>query len=150
MIASFTRPIYKVVNFLERKKLLNRFVKYYDPYIIDLPKDAFINMGGVQSRIGLMQCERYHKIVDHRRTIAEIYHTNLKGLFDFIMLPKHKGMTVSHFVIRTNYADIIKSKCLVNNIQLGELIDYDCSEIPIYKNAKYFGHYICRYALRTR
>lgn len=139
VIASFTHPIYRVVNFLERKKLLNRFVKYYDPYIIDLPKDAFISMGGVQSRIGLMQCERYHKIVEHRRMIAEIYHTNLKGLFDFIMPPKHRNMTVSHFVIRTKYAERIKNECLNKNIQVGELIDYDCSEIPIYKKAKYYG-----------
>ena len=140
VIASFTRPIYKVVNFLERKKLLNRFVKYYDPYIIDLPKDAFIKMGGVQSRVGLVQCERYYKIVEHRRKISKIYHKNLKGVLDFIMPPMHRNMTVSHFVIRTKYAERIKNECLFNNIQVGELIDYDCSEIPIYKNAKYYGY----------
>ena len=140
VIVSFTRLIYRVVNFLERKKLLNRFVKYYDAYIIDLPKDAFIRMSGVGSRVGLKQCERYYKIVEHRRKLAKIYHKNLKGILDFIMPPKHKNMTVSHFVIRTKYAEHIKNKCLYNNIQVGELIDYDCSEIPIYKNAKYYGY----------
>lgn len=139
VILSFIRPIYGVINFLERKNLLNRFVKYYDPYVIDLPKDSFNRMGGVESRIGLKQCGRYRKIVNHRRKIAEIYHKSLTGVLDFMMPPKHKNMTVSHFVIRTKYAQRLKAECLRNNVQLGELIDYDCSEIPIYINTKYYG-----------
>ncbi len=139
VIISFTRPIYRIVNFLELNNIINRFVKYYDPSIIDLPDDAFLYMGGVESRIGVIQCARYHKIVEHRRCIARIYHNNLTGISDFVMPPKHSGMTVSHFVVRTKHADLIKTACLQEGIQLGELLDYDCSEIPVYKNAKYLG-----------
>ena len=139
VMISFTRPVYKMVNILERKNLINRFVKYYDPFKIDLPKDAFIKMGGLASRIGLKQCARYQKIVEHRRYVARIYHENLTGFADFIMPPKHSKMTVSHFVIRTKHAENIKAALLKKNIQLGELIDYDCSEIPFYSKEKYVG-----------
>lgn len=139
VMTAFMRPVYGMVNFMERQNLLDRFVKYYDPSVIDLPKDAFLAMGGLESRIGLRQCERYRSIVEHRRKLAEIYHEKLEGVGDFLLPPRHEGMTVSHFVVRTSHAAQIKSACLGQGIQLGELIDYDCADMPTYQDAKYFG-----------
>lgn len=139
VMIAFTRPVYGVVNLMERQHLLDRFVKYYDPSVIDLPKDAFVAMGGLESRIGLRQCERYHSIIEHRRYLAKIYHEKLSGVGDLLLPPRHEGMTVSHFVVRTSHAAQIKSACLDKGIQLGELIDYDCSDMPTYQEAKYYG-----------
>ena len=55
------------------------------------------------------------------------------------MPPIHPGMTVSHFVVRTGQADAIQSFCLRAGFQLGELIEYDCAQMPSYRRAKYFG-----------
>lgn len=139
VLVAFTRPIYGLVNLLERKGLLDRFVKYYDSSIINFPDDAFVAMGGVESRVGARQCQRYHSIVDHRRRLAALYHQNLRGSPDLRMPPTHDRSTVSHFVVRTPHASRLKKACLERGFQLGELIDYDCSAMPSYRGTKYFG-----------
>ncbi len=139
VLVAFTRPVYGFVNRLESLGFLDRFVKYYDPSIIDLPDDAFVAMGKLQARIGIRQCDRYDEIVSHRRILASIYHDLLQGCADFIMPPVHENATVSHFVIQTRQAEKIKEACRAYGYQLGELIDYDCSEMPTYKDARYLG-----------
>lgn len=137
---AFTRPIYRWVNWFERLHLLDHFVKYYDPTKIDLPGDAFVKMGGVEARTGIIQSNRYRQIVKHRRNLAQIYRRKLNGVGDLMMPPHDEMMTVSHFVVRTECADKCKKACLARGIQLGELIDYDCASMPSYQNAKYFGN----------
>jgi dTDP-4-amino-4,6-dideoxygalactose transaminase len=53
-------------------------------------------------------------------------------------------MTVSHFVVRTQKASDLKSICLRNGIQLGELIDYVVSDLPVYQSHKYVGKHRSR------
>lgn len=139
VFVAFSRPVYGLVNRLEGMRLLDRFVKYYDPAIIDLPTDAFTAMGGLEARLGLRQCLRYHEIVAHRRQIAAIYHKRLTGVGDLILPPIDPGMTVSHFVVRTHEAERIKRACLSKGVQLGALIDYEIADMPAYRDAKYLG-----------
>ena len=143
MIA-LSRSVYGMVNRLERMSLLDRFVKYYDPSIIDLPADAFSAMGSLEARVGIRQCARYDGMVRHRLALADLYHAGLQGMGDLILPPRHPGMTVSHFVIRTGNADRIKERCLKHGIQLGELIDYDIASMPSYREAPYFGERLSR------
>ena len=138
MIA-LSRPAYGLVNRLERLSLLDRFVKYYDPSVIDLPADAFSTIGSLEARIGLRQCGRYAGVVEHRRMLAALYNERLHGVGDMILPPRDPGMTVSHFVIRTGQAERIKAYCLTRGIQLGELIDYDIASMPSYADARYYG-----------
>lgn len=139
VLVAFTRPVYRVVNRLERSGLLDCFVKYYDPSVIDMPSDAFVAMGGAEARTGQRQTERYQAIVAHRRALSALYHEALAGVGDLRMPPVADEATVSHFVIRTTHAEALKAWCLRKGIQLGELIDYDCADMPTYRNAKYFG-----------
>lgn len=143
-LIAFYRPAYRAVNWLERKGFLDRFATYYDPFLIDLPKDAFCEMGAVEARIGSQQTIRYPQIVSHRRRLAEIYHAQLKNVGDLQLPPIHDDMTVSHFVVRTQKASDLKSICLRNGIQLGELLDYVVSDLPVYQGHKYVGKHRSR------
>lgn len=136
VLTAFSKPIYGIVNRLERLNLLNYFVKYYDPNKIDLPLDAFKEISGVEARVGLEQTKRYEVIVAHRKKIAKIYRERLVGVGDLTLPPFHEKMTVSHYVLRTNFAATLIKKCLSQGVQLGELIDYDCSKMPTYLGMK--------------
>lgn len=142
VIVAFSKPVYSFVNRLERMKLLDRFVKYYDPTKIYLPSDAFKAMCGIEARVGKEQTKRYSEIVSHRQIIANIYSEKLEGARGIILPPYHQNMTVSHYAIRTNFASSLKEHCLNHGVQLGELIEYDCAEMPVYNGAKYHGEKI--------
>lgn len=138
-MVALSRTAYGLVNRLERLSLLDRFVKYYDPSIVDLPEDAFSAMGSIEARIGIRQCARYDGVVQHRRALAELYHERLDGVGDLVLPPRDPGMTVSHYVVRTGQAERIKRQCLAGGVQLGELIDYDIADMPSYADARYHG-----------
>lgn len=144
VLVAFNPIVYGLVNRMERLGLLKRFVKYYDETVIDLPKDAFIGMSGVEARLGKLQCERYYRIVEHRRKLASIYREHLLDKKELILPSEHHDATYSHFVIRTKNAKQIMSHCLKNSVQLGELIDYEIPDMPTYKDAPYFGEHRSR------
>lgn len=144
VFVAFNPTIYGLVNRLERLGLLNKFVKYYDETTIDLPDDVFEEMCGIEARVGKIQCERYHDIVEHRRLLARIYRDGLNGIGDLILPPSHPGATYSHFVVRTKRVEELKFYCLKNGVQLGELIDYEIPDMPSYVDAPYFGEHHSR------
>ena len=110
--------------------------------MIGLPKDAFCEMGAVEARIGASKpcsiCESLH----HRR-LAEIYHAQLKNVGDLQLPPIPDDMTVSHFVVQPKSVDL-KSICLRNGIQLGELLDYVVGDLPVYQGHRYVGKHRSR------
>lgn len=144
VLVAFNPVFYGLVNRLERLGLLNKFVKYYDETIIDLPDDAFEEMCGIEARVGKIQCGRYQDIIEHRRNLARIYREGLTGIGDLILPPSHPGATYSHFVIRTQRAGELKTHCLNNGVQLGELIDYEIPDMPSYVDTPYFGKHRSR------
>lgn len=131
--------VYGLINRLERSGLLNRFVRYYDPGRIDLPADAFEALCPAEARIGLIQCARYDEIVAHRRKIAGIYLKELAGAKGLRLPQGAPGATWSHFVVGTKRAKEFVAQALARGVQLGELIDYEIPDMPVYKNAPYFG-----------
>jgi dTDP-4-amino-4,6-dideoxygalactose transaminase len=139
VLVAFSRPVYGAVNRLERAGALDRFVKYYDPALIDLPTDAFSAMGGLEARIGTRQCSRYAEIIAHRQHISSIYHEELAEQPELILPPCDPGATVSHFVVRSPNAEALKAACLAQGVQLGELIDYEIPDMVSYRDAPYFG-----------
>ena len=143
-LLAFQPVIYGLVNQLERRGYLNRFTKYYNEENITWPNDGFEWPSGLQARIGLIQCKRYVDIVSHRRKIANIYHQELQGLNNLKLPPNRKGATVSHYVIQTEFADIVERSLLSKGYQLGRLIDYEVPDMPIYKNEPYFGDHMSR------
>lgn len=144
VLVAFNPIIYGLVSKLERLGVLDKFVKYYDPEVIDLPTDAFEEMCSIEARLGRSQCDHYHNIVSHRRKLASIYREGLDGVSDFVLPPNHEGATYSHFVVRTSKAEELKLHCLRNGVQLGGLIEYEIPDMPTYASAQYFGEHRSR------
>ncbi|MCB1857565.1 MAG: DegT/DnrJ/EryC1/StrS family aminotransferase [Gammaproteobacteria bacterium] len=136
---AFTPTIYGLINRMERSGLLDKFVKYYDPGIIDMPEDYLQAMTPLEARVGTIQCYRYPDIVAHRRKLAQIYFGELAGIPELRLPPRDTGATYSHFVIRTPAATYLRDYCLDRGIQLGNLIDYHIPDMAAYSDAVHIG-----------
>jgi len=136
---AFTRPVYGLVNRLERIGLLDRFVRYYDPGIIDMPDDYLLQMTPIEARVGVEQCLKYPTIVAHRRKLARIYLNGLAGLQGVQLPCWNRGSTCSHFVLRCEFAQRLKDYFLGKGIQLGSLVDYYIPEMESYRGSGRHG-----------
>jgi perosamine synthetase len=131
---TFYDPIYRLTNSLERAGFLNKFTRYYDEDIIDMPNDFMIGITATQGRVGKIQCQRYDEIIADRSKIANYYNENLKKTGDFKLPPIITGATYSHYVIRTAYRRQVMRYALKHGVQLGQLIEYCIPEMQAYKN----------------
>lgn len=131
---SLTPPVYGAVNALERWGGLNRFVKYYDESVIDLPADWNIDMSPVEARVGTVQCDRYASIISHRRRSAALYRELLKNIPGIILPPHNEGATYSHFTILVENRPALLEQALAKGIQLGWLIEYSIPEMKAYRH----------------
>lgn len=131
---TFNRQVYDWVNRIERLKLLNTFVKYYDVNKIDMPDDYLQHMSNVEARTGIINLNRYRKIVENRRSAANYYFSTIQNMNDFILPPRVNGATYSHFVVQVKNRNEWLKKALIKGIQLGWLIEYNIPEMSVYRN----------------
>jgi perosamine synthetase len=129
---AFWGPVYGLINRLERSGLLNRFVKYFDEGKIDMPPDYLCQMASIEARIGIENVGRHEDIIKNRQEAAEYYFEHLENKPDFILPPKIKGATYSHFVVRVNDRNIWLQKGILRGVQLGWLIEYSIPEMKAY------------------
>ena len=131
---AFSNMGYSLVNRLERSGLLDYFVKYHDPKLIDMPVDYLQALTSIEARVGVEQCHKYAKIIKHRRKLARLYLNGLKGMPELELPVWNNGASWSHFVVRTECAKSLIDACLEQDVQLGELIDYNIPDLPAYYN----------------
>ncbi len=136
---AFTEPVYGLVNRMERLGLLDRFVRYHDPGIIDMPDDYLRQMTPIEARVGVEQCLKYAAIVAHRRKLAKIYLDDLAGLYGVQLPLWNPGSTFSHFVLRCGFARRLRDYCLERGVQLGGLVDYYIPEMESYRDCGRHG-----------
>ena len=60
---AFNKLIYTFTNWLERKGILDRFVKYYDESEINFPADWNWLPSEIEARVGLVQLRKYDEII---------------------------------------------------------------------------------------
>lgn len=130
---SFWNPIYGFVNRLERSGALERFSKYYDDNIIDMPNDYLEKMSKVESRVGLVQLLKYDEIVKRRRNIASYYAAKLIDIKELNLPPLIEGSTYSHFVPRVAFRKNVLEMALKQGVQLGWLIEYCIPDMNAYR-----------------
>ena len=152
---TFCKPIYSIINHLERSGRLNNFVQYYDELKIDMPKDYLESMCGVEARVGAANVKRYEDIISTRRTAAKYYFENLSRIIghangshhnispfsiiapgSFLLPPQVDGATYSHFVIQVSNRDQWLKKGIEKDVQLGWLIEYNIPEMISYGSHK--------------
>lgn len=131
---AFWEPVYGLVNWLEHRRLLDQFVKYYDDSQIDMPSDFLEGLTRVEARVGIRQIKKYQTIVKHRRSLAEIYNQELGETPNLRLPPLITGATYSHYVPRVPYKQETVNFILRKGIQLGELIEYCIPSMRAYQN----------------
>lgn len=138
-IASFNRRIYGFINYLERKSCLNHFVKYFDPAIIDMPKDFLVSLSPVEARVGIEQCSKLRSIIFNRQFLARIYYSLLQKVEAIKLPPYDLGASFSHFVIICDCAHELSSYLLRHGVQVGNLIDYNIPNLPVYRKYRFIN-----------
>jgi perosamine synthetase len=129
---TFWPPVYGLINWLERSNWLDYFVKYYDDSLIDMPKDYLEQFTNIEARVGLVQLEKYDKIIDHHRKMAAFYNKHLSNCPGLELPPAIAGATYSHYVVKVKNRAAVLSHALAHGIQLGWLIEYSIPDLPAY------------------
>lgn len=138
-LVAFSKALYGLTFWLQRAGFLQRFVSYYRPDSIDFPKDAYKQIGSVESELGRRQIGAYESEVHRRQQIANIYEKHLPSEPRLKALEYGPLPTYSHFVLRSKQADEISHLMKARGIELGRIVDYDVSSLPAYEAADYFG-----------
>lgn len=133
---AFIPWIYSMTNWLERKGLLNRFVKYYDESVIYFPEDWDQMPCELEARVGLVQLGKYDEIISLRQRASKRIIDSLRGDDRLKMLPFNEDATYSHLVGVVDDRDWWVEYYHKKGIQLGILIEYSVPEMPTYQKYK--------------
>ena len=133
---AFSEPVYGLVNQVERRGWLDRFVRYYDEARIDMPADHLEAMTAVEARVGQVQVGRYRSIVAARRRLAAHYDRALSEVAGVTRPPLVDGATYSHYVPASPDPEAQVANALRRRIQLGRLIAYNIPDMPAYQGAR--------------
>lgn len=128
--------IYAGIHFLERKGLLDSFVKYYDEAKIDLPVDWAEFPTELEARVGLVQLGKYDYIVEQRIQKAKEYYSQFNNVPGIELFPFIEGATYSHFVAIVDNRKKWMEMYYRKGIQFGELIEYTIPYMPAYRTFK--------------
>lgn len=129
---AFAERLYPLVDALQRRGRLDRFVCYYDDRTIDMPGDHLEAMAPVEARVGLVQVGRYRQVVDRRRRAANSWRSLLDGEEGIILPPDTEGATYSHFSAVVDDRSRWEARARIAGVELGRVIDYVVPELPAY------------------
>ena len=134
--ASLSPFLYRFVFAIKEKGLIDKFVKYYDEEIIDMPIDFLSSLTNVEAKVGIEQLKKFDNIKNHRRIIAELYDEILSGTRN-IKLPKLKiGSTFTFYSPRVPKRDLVIRLMASEGIELGNVLEYSIPYMKSYLNLK--------------
>jgi dTDP-4-amino-4,6-dideoxygalactose transaminase len=138
-LVAFSPFVYWFTSALIRIGVLGRFVDYYDTETISLPDDAYVQVGLIETRLGVRQLKRFPAEIERRRILARLYGEALSGEPRLRVIDYGLNATYSHYVVVSDDAVRIREQMLKRGVELGKIVDYDISSFPSYRGAKYFG-----------
>lgn len=145
VMVAFNSVVYSIVHWMERKKLLDRFVKYYEEGSIDMPADWDQMPCELEARVGLVQLGKYDEIISLRKQNALRYIEQFRNNADIVFLPYDEGCTYSHCVAlvadRNKWVNDYQGK----SVQLGILIEYSVPEMKAYRKYKLKAYPLSEY-----
>jgi len=138
---TFWGPVYGFVNRLERSGLLDHFVQYYDPGIIDMPSDFMQHMSPVEARVGMIQVYKYQDMIHARQKYAAYYRQRLQD-DKFIKIPdKIEGATYSQIIALIEKREVVLKAALKLGVQLGAVLEYCIPNMTVYKKWNQINKY---------
>jgi perosamine synthetase len=133
---AFWERLYGFVNRLAQWGALNRFVKYYDESVIDMPRDYLETMAKIEARVGLEQIRKYRDIVQRHRLQAASWRGILTKMHGVKLPPEVEGGTYSHFVALVKNRKEWIEKYYKKGIEIGILIEYSIPYMSAYSKFK--------------
>lgn len=135
---------YGAVKRLSSTGLLNRFIRYYNEAVIEMPDDYLVGLTDFEASIGKLACAEYHDAVSHRRMIAAYYNEGLQHC-SHLRVPEFKpGHTWSHYTVAAENAAAYANVGLRNNIEFGRVLEYFIPDLPAYANHRHLDRNIAR------
>jgi perosamine synthetase len=133
VLPAFHPWAYSLVARLKDLGLLDRFVRYYQPDLIDMPSDHLQAMSPIEARVGRAQLARHRAILAARARRAAAWHARLAHEPGLLRLPAlDVGATWSHFSCLVDDRQGWLTRWRKRGIELGELIEYSIPELPAY------------------
>ncbi len=132
---TFFERFYGLVHWIEEETpLLDRLTKaYHLDEKIHFPPDYLDNMLNVEAQVGLIQLQKYSKIIQRRREQAHYYQQQLPNISDWVFPPLVDGATYAYYVIRVpDRADVLLT-FRKRGVQLGTLIQYSLPYLAPYR-----------------
>jgi len=133
---SFNSIVYGFVNWLERKKVLDRFVKYYEDDRIYFPNDWDSPVTNTEASVGRVQLLKYDEIIDKRRSVALEYKAAFETNDEVHFMNDLPGATYSHCVALVDNREAWLEKYSKQGMQLGILIEYSVPEMKAFNKFK--------------
>ncbi|ETR76444.1 hypothetical protein X566_17600 [Afipia sp. P52-10] len=131
---AFWQPFYGVTETLRQSGLLDRFTRYYDENIIDMPRDFLIGMSRLEARVGQIQAMRLRPFVEAHRAYAEFFRNSLAGLTTLSWIAAPPGSSFSHIAARVADKRDVMDRAHAAGVQLGEVIEYSIPEMAAYRS----------------
>lgn len=138
-LVAFSPFVYWFTSALIRLGVLGRFVDYYDTETISLPDDAYVQVGLIETRLGVRQLKKFPAEIERRRILSRLYGDALSREPRLRVIDYGPNATYSHYVVVSDDAIRIREQMLKRGVELGKIVDYDISSFPSYREAKYFG-----------
>lgn len=129
---AFWPPLYGLTERLRKAGLLNRFTRYYDESVIDMPRDYRSAMTPVEARVGTVQAGSLNAFIAARREFAEYYRHALSHLPALSWITGADSSSYSHIAARVADRSHVMRAAATRGVQLGEVIEYSIPEMAAY------------------
>ncbi|MDD5091942.1 MAG: DegT/DnrJ/EryC1/StrS aminotransferase family protein [Candidatus Wallbacteria bacterium] len=129
---AFRPDIFPIVDLLQCTGALDRLTVYYREGIIDFPADWDTLACGLEARIGLVQLEKYDRIIAKRRTVALKYSKKLEKSGLLFVPPFDPEATYSHFTVLASDRELAERLFMAQGVRVGRVIDYSIPELKAY------------------
>lgn len=130
---AFWPPLAGLVHRLEYSGWLDRFTRYYDEHVIDMPDDYLQTMTPLEARVGTAQVRRHRSFIEARRHFADYYRRHLSDL-PGLVLPAVAGCaSFSHVVGFVTDRSRIMRQAARRGVQLGKVVEYCVPSMPAYR-----------------
>lgn len=131
---AFWQPFYGVTETLRQSGLLDRFTRYYDESVIDMPRDYLIGMSQLEARVGQVQTMQLRQFIEAHRAYAEFFRNSLANLPTLSWVDAPHGSSFSHIAARVGNKRDVMDKAHAAGVQLGEVIEYSIPEMAAYRS----------------
>ncbi len=133
LYAAFWPPLFGLTERLRQTGVLDRFTRYYDENVIDIPADYLSGLTSVEARVGSVQANKLAIFIDARRAYALYYCGRLDHYRALSWITGAEGASYSHVAARVTNRDHVVRATISHGVQLGEIIEYSVPEMAAYR-----------------